>query len=78
MMLNQNVVVYLNTPLVGTGAEGERVELIARLKGKILAQGNEGFLLQAKAVGDKKGWNDSTPIKKIFIPVHKVDYILLD
>ena len=78
MMINQNVIIYLNTPLIETGVEEGRVALIARLKGKILAQGSEGFLLQTKAAGDKKGWNDSTTVKKIFVPVHKVDYIVVE
>ncbi|MBI2339517.1 MAG: hypothetical protein HYU99_03985 [Deltaproteobacteria bacterium] len=75
MMNNQNVIVYLNTPLLETELDGQRIESISRLKGKILAQAAEGFFLQVKAVGDEKGWASPPPFTRIFIPIHKIDFI---
>ena len=78
MMNNQNVVVYLNTPLWKSGLEREKVENIFRLKGKVLAQASEGFFIQVKSAGDGKKWADHTGIGKIFLPIHKIDFIAVE
>lgn len=78
MLINQSVVVYLNTPLTKSGLEGEKIENIFRLKGKVLAQSAEGFFVQVKSAGDEKKWDDRGGMGKIFLPLHKIDFITVE
>ncbi|MBI4412196.1 MAG: hypothetical protein HY541_06910 [Deltaproteobacteria bacterium] len=78
MMINQNVIVYLNTPLLESGLEGGKIENIFRLKGKVLAQAPEGFFILVKSAGDEKKWDDRSDIGKIFLPLHKIDFVAIE
>ena len=75
-MNNQNVIIYLNTPLVQL--EKDQGEVIFQIKGKIVAEEVLGFQVQIKAVGNEKGWGEKSSLKKVFIPIHKIDYISIE
>lgn len=79
-MTNQEVVIYLNTPLVSRELKGRcNNESISRLRGKILSQEPTGFLIQIKSVGNERGWQEGAPsAKRIFIPIHKIDFMEME
>lgn len=65
--------IYLNTPLAETGSAFSGYD---RVRGKGLSHEAGGVLVQVKALGTSKDWQDKTlPVKKIFIPYHKIDFI---
>lgn len=73
-MENSNVTINLNTPLIKGEENSESPLFIDRIKGKILSETDTGFLIQVKALSGEKG-GDKTVIKKLFIPIHKIDFI---
>lgn len=77
-MENQNVIVYLNTPLIKLESKMAMPDNAYRIKGKVISKDADGLSLQVKAIGDEKRWNDSPPLKKIYLPIHKVDFISLE
>lgn len=73
----QDITVLLNNPLVQFSKEQKT--LVYRLKGKLEKQDTSGLSLKVKSIGDEKGWLDnSPPFTKVFIPIHKIDYIELE
>lgn len=74
-MINQDAIIYLNTPLIRIG--DEMMESIIRVRGKVVGEGPQGYVIQVKAVGDEKKWEEETSFpKKIFLPLHKIDFIV--
>lgn len=74
-MENQNTIVYLNTPLIQPEGDKPILDNTYRIKGKIVSKDNDGFAIQVSAIGNKKEWDKSPPFKKIFLPMHKIDFV---
>ena len=77
-MTNEQVIIYLNTPLVSHQPKGGTTFLSTQIRGKILEESAGGVLIQVKGIGNEKGWNDNNPFKKIFLPHHKINFIAVD
>lgn len=72
----QQAIIYLHTPLMHPGANEEKGAPALRLRGKILSRDASGIYVDVQAVAGAKGWVDGSPYgKKIFIPLHKIDYL---
>ena len=75
-MVNQEIVIYLNTPLIQMEIQSK---VIQKIRAKIVSEDAGGYVVSVKAVADGKKWNDDTQgLKKIFIPYHKIDFISLE
>lgn len=72
----QQAIIYLHTPLMYPDAKEEKGAPALRLKGKILSRDASGITLEVQASAGVKGWIDGSPYgKRIFIPLHKIDYL---
>lgn len=75
----QQAVIHLHTPLMPPQTEresDERLSETTRLRGKILSRDASGIYVDVQAVAGAKGWIDGSPYgKRIFIPLHKIDYL---
>ncbi len=71
-MLNETVTFYLNTPLLRFDGKkgGEEIQVI---KGKVLDETKGGLILAVKSASNSRG-EVTCPFKKVFLPLHKVDY----
>lgn len=75
-MINQEVIIYLNTPLVQLGPKAEGIQ---KIRAKVLSEDAGGYLISVKELADGKTWTEGTQgLKKIFIPYHKIDFISLE
>lgn len=78
-MSNQTVTIYLNTPLVQPEPEAAKVGQVFRIKGSIQLSEPQGLTVVVKGVGDDRGWLEGRlPFKKIFIPLHKIDFMQIE
>ncbi len=77
-MTNEQVTIYLNTPLVAPQPKGTLVERASMIRGKVLSELQGGIFVQIKAIGNEKGWSEHCPFKKIFVPHHKIDFVSVD
>lgn len=78
-MSTQNVTIYLNTPLIQPEPEAAKAGQVFRIKGSIQSSEPQGFTVAVKGVGDDKGWQEGRlPFKKIFIPLHKIDFMQVE
>jgi hypothetical protein len=77
-MENQDVIIYLNTPLAQPQPKSLE-ENTYQIKGKVVQYDASGITLLLKALGNDRGWSKSlSDIKKIFFPMHKIDYVVLE
>lgn len=79
-MTNLEVTIYLNTPLIPTDYRSKATaDEISRIKGKIISEHASGYILQVKTTGNPREWFDNpSHLKRIFLPLHKVDFMVLD
>lgn len=77
-MPSEPIIVYLNTPLIEHSSAGSGSEPIHVLRGKLMEQSSFGLSLQVKSVGNGKVFLESPPFKKILIPSHKIDFVLIE
>lgn len=77
-MTNDNVTVYLNTPLFNSSQKGLGLEGILMIRGKIFDESSAGITLQVKGIGNEKRWLEETPFKKMIIPHHKIDFMVVE
>lgn len=80
-MKDQNVEVLLHTPLlVITGRDEIRekpvLENLLRIQGKVISESSGGIRLTVKAVGSERALEKNPHFSEIFIPYHKIDYII--
>ncbi len=75
-MINDDVCVYLNTPL--HLPHDERANII-RVEGKLILKEDGGITLKLKGVFGEKGKIElKVAVKHIYIPAHKVDCVVAD
>lgn len=77
-MPNETIIVYLNTPLIERDSQNSSQESIHVLRGKLMEQSSFGLSVQVKSVGNSKEFSDTPPFKKILIPSHKIDFVLIE
>ena len=78
IMSQENVTIYLHTPLSNPDSKNTGVDEIACIKGKIISESAGGFVIQVKAAGNGKKINDDFAFKKIFIPQYKIDFMVME
>ncbi len=78
-MINLEVTVFLNTPLHQVDVPDSTRDVIVWLEGKILHQDASGMLIHVKSVGtERKGQEKTVNFKKVFLPMHKIDFVRID
>ncbi len=70
-------VVYLNTPLIEHSSGSDR-EPIHVIRGKLIGESPVGLMIQVKSVGNGKEFSAPPPFRKILIPSHKIDFVLIE
>ncbi len=75
---NEQVTLYLNTPLVSIKPRQAGEVDILIIKAKVLEETASGLLIQMKAAGNEKAMLDNLPFKKILVPTHKIDFIVVE
>ncbi|MBF0492416.1 MAG: hypothetical protein HQM15_06515 [Deltaproteobacteria bacterium] len=81
-MKDRNVEILLNTPLLIIAdrnkiKEKPILENILRVGGKIIEKSSAGLQLTVKWVGSDRQVEKIPPFAEIFIPLHKIDHVLL-
>ncbi|HBF12669.1 MAG TPA: hypothetical protein DDW49_04655 [Deltaproteobacteria bacterium] len=77
-MINEDVIIFLNTPLIAQESGGKTQTTIHKIKAKVLKEEGGGFVLQVKSLGNDKGWQEApASLKEIFLPTHKIDFAAL-
>ncbi len=80
-MKDRQVEILLQTPLLIVG-EREAIKQkpvlahVSRVFGKIVQENSGGVWLEVKSIGSEKALDRSPPWKEIFIPYHKIDYVV--
>lgn len=77
-MSQENVTIYLHTPLSDPEYKGNTMNEITCIKGKIISESAGGFVIQVKSAGNGKKWNEDFAFKKIFIPQYKIDFMVME
>ena len=81
-MEGSQVEVYLNTPLLKfkyrIGKEDrELLDGVVRLSGKVIKESLSGFTLSVAQLSNMKVSQTDLPFETIFIPMSKVDFVVL-
>lgn len=76
MLAEKNVTVFMNTPLM----QLEKTKLVThRLKAKVIKDDTTGLLIDVVQTGDLKAWHDTKSVTgKVFIPSHKIDFVVME
>ena len=77
-MANENVTIYLNTPLMHTQDKALPEDGATIIKGKIIEQTPLGPIIQIKATGTVRDMHDSVLFKKILLPAQKIDFMVVE
>ncbi|MBX7148909.1 hypothetical protein K1X76_07455 [bacterium] len=74
-MKNKTVTINLNTPLAKINVDND--ELIIQIQGKVISTDDGGLTVEIKTVSNGKKWFSTSQFKEIFIPMSKVDFVVL-
>ncbi|MDO8519851.1 MAG: hypothetical protein Q7T11_06780 [Deltaproteobacteria bacterium] len=75
-MINQEVIIYLNTPLIQINPKAGGIQ---KIRAKVVSQDAGGIFVTVKELADGKAWLEELQgLKKLFIPYHKIDFISLE
>lgn len=81
LLLQKKVEIYLSTPLFRIRyKEGKLTqqlrENVTHISGTILEERSGGFLIGVEALSDQKETDHTPPFHRIFLPLHKIDFIV--
>jgi hypothetical protein len=71
----EKIIIALNTPLHILDLIPEAREGIIKLEGKLIKQDVSGVFVDITKAGTDRSWLSKSPLKKTFIPFHKIDHI---
>ena len=80
-LMQKKVEIYLNTPLFPFRYKAGKVKMqfhedITHVSGMVLEERSSGFVVGIDAVSNQKETDESPPFKTIFLPLHKIDFII--
>lgn len=77
-MANEDVIVYLKTPLLKMSAKEAMPDNAYRIQAKLVGEKEGGVMLKVQALGNDKIWQEPPAVKQMFVPYHKIDFISYD
>ncbi len=82
ILTGKKVEIYLKTPLFAfkykeKGEVRGFMEDVVHISATLVADRAGGFIVDVSAVSDQKKTDTSPPLKRVFIPSHKIDFMII-